>query len=103
MSVPRVVVGVGDFWPNDFDDTSAGFHQSSGEKATVAKGIFAIGFAGFVALLFESEGFARPSADDEIEGPVVIFIERVVLDRFVDGGHLRIDGRAEAGASFEPQ
>jgi len=103
VRIPRVVVGVGDFRPDDFDHAGASFHQAAREKAAVTEGVLAVGFAGFVTFLFKGKSFARPTTDDEIEGSLVIFIERVFFDRFVDDGHLGIDCAAQGGAPFEPQ
>ena len=101
MGVPGMVVGVGDFGPDDLDDASAGFDETTGEEAAVAKGVFAIGLAGLLGFLFESEGFTGAAADDEVERSFVIFLERVFFDGFIDGWHLRIDGIAKSSATFK--
>jgi hypothetical protein len=75
--VPGVVVGVGDFGPDDFDDARAGFDEAAGEEAALAKGVAAVAVAEFFAFGGEVEGFAGAAGDDEVEGALVIFVEVV--------------------------
>ncbi len=103
VDIPGVVVAVGDFRPDHFDDARAGFDQAAGEEAALAERVAAVAVANFVGLIAERERFAGLAGRDEAEGRVVVFVEVVLGDGLVDFGHALVDHVAEAGAAIEPR
>ena len=101
--VPGMVVGVGDFGPDDFDDAGAGFDQPAGQQATLAECVAAIAVAHLFRFLGEVERFAGAAGNNQVQRALVIIVEIVVLDGLVDFGHGLLDGVAQLGAALEPQ
>ena len=101
MHVPRVVVAVGYFGPDDFHHARAGFDKAAGEQAALAKCIAAVEVAGFVFLLFEIKRVAGAAAHDEVQCLVVIFVEIEFRHGLVDIGHGFVDGIAQARAAAQ--
>ena len=58
VMVPRMVVGVGDLGPDDFDDAGAGLHEATGEQAALAEGVAAVTIAHGIGFLGDVEGVA---------------------------------------------
>jgi len=98
--VPGVVVGIGDFGPDHFDDARAGFDQAAGQQAALAEGIAAVFVASGVGFLREVEGVAGAAGRDEAQRALVVFIEVFFLDSFFNGWHLGVDHVAELGAAL---
>ena len=101
MHVPRVIVGVRDFGPDDLDHAGAGLDEAAGEEERLAEGIHAVAGAHLVVLAVDGEGVARLAAGDEVEGLAVVFVEVVIGDGLVDVGHRFLNGLAEGGAALE--
>ena len=103
VMVPGMVVGVGDFGPDDFDDARAGLDQPAGQETALAKRIAAVTVAHLFGFLSQVERFAGAAGNDQIQSALVIIVEVVVLDGLVDVRHGFLDGIAQSGAALQAQ
>src|SRR5947208_12350581 len=98
-----MVVRISNLGPNHFDDACAGFNKAPGEQAALAKGVAAIAIAHLLGFFSEIKCFASAARNDEVQGTLVIIIEIVILDGFIDVRHGLFDGLTQLGAALKTE
>ena len=86
-----MIVRVGDLRPDDLDDSRSGFNKSPSQQAGIAERVATVSLSHFGGLGIEVERLSRPTGHDQAQSPVVILVERVILDGLIDDSLLLDD------------
>jgi hypothetical protein len=102
VMVPRVIVGIGDLRPDDFDNLRPGLHQPPRQEAALAERVAAIALAQFRGFFVEVESIPGASRKHQPQRLTVVFIECRFADGVVEGRHAGIDHVSQFRPAFQP-
>ena len=94
-------IAIGHRRPVDLHEAGARFDQPPGQKQALSKRMAAITVAKLVRFLREVKGVSGAAGGNEIEGFLVIAVQRVVGDGFLHVRHCFLDFFQERRAAFQ--